>query len=269
MNEIIILSLVTVLGFLGPSIGYCEQRYRAFAADEYNSKEFKISQRDIKHGDMILQIIQAKKLVNFKQSPHYCRAWFDIIKSKQNVFQRYYDDIEPVGFPFGLFVPKVQPPSPYFAIIKNGDYDGRLFLVRTDGKVYDLMGGFYFITKDKRYLFSKYVSDTEGLVVFDLKLDRIVFSSDKIPYIQQWYIKEDDYFFTESEWVPSNLGKPTEKKGLAYFYDFKTHQIVSKTITAAEMTSAKALAYDFDPREYEDCITEPNTYKASGVKRED
>jgi hypothetical protein len=178
--------------------------------------------------------------------------------SKQNIFQRYYDDIEPVGFSFGLFVPIIQPPSPYFAIVKNGDYDGRLFLVKSDGKVYDLMGGFYFITKDKRYLFSKYASDMEGLVVFNLKSDRIVFSSDKIPYIQQWYVKDDNYFFTESEWIPSNLGKPTEKAGLAYFYDFKAHQILPKMITAGEMATAKALAYDFDPREYEDCITEPN-----------
>lgn len=268
MNEIIILSFIILLGLLGPSIGYGEQTYRTFAADEYNSKEFKISQRDINHDDMIIQIIQAKKLINFTESPHYCRAWFNIIKSKQNVFQRYYDDIGPVGFSFGLFVPKVQPPTPYFAIVKNGDYDGRLFLVRSDGKVYDLMGGFYFITKDKRYLFSKYASDMEGLVVFDLKSDRIVFSSDKIPYIHQWYVKDDNYFFTESEWISSNLGKPTQKAGLAYIYDFKTHQIFSKTITAVEMATAKTLAYDFDPREYEDCITEVNkSLKGNGQKK--
>jgi hypothetical protein len=35
----------------------------------------------------------------------------------------------------------------------------RLSIVNEDGKVDDFMGGFYFITNDKRYLFSQYVSD--------------------------------------------------------------------------------------------------------------
>jgi hypothetical protein len=260
MNKANIFFLITILGLqlLAPSIVHSEQLYREFAADQYNSKEFKISQRNITHGKINLRIIQAKKLIHFTDSPNHCRAWFDVIKSKKNVFQRYYDDVGPVGFSFGLFVPKVQPPSPYLAVIKNGDYDGRLLLVRNDGKVHDLMGGFYFITKDKRYLFSQYASDIEGLVVFDLKTDRIVFSSDNIPYIHQWYIYGEDYFFTESEWIKTNLGKPTEKGGVAYFYDFNTHQIIPKNMTATEMASAKALVYDFDPRGYEDCITVPN-----------
>jgi hypothetical protein len=260
MNKVNIFSLITILGLqlLAPSTGHSEQTYSAFTPDQYNSNEFKISQRDIKHGDIILRIIQAKKLINFTEPPHHCRAWLDIIKSKKNVLHRYYDDIGPVGFSFGLFVPKVQPPSPYFAVIKIADYDGRLFLVRNDGKVHDLMGGFYFITKDKRYLFSQYASDIEGLVVFDLKKDRIVFSSDKISYIHQWYINGENYLFTESEWIKTNLGKPTEKGGVAYFYDFNSHQIIPKNMTAAEMAATKALSYDFDPRESDDCITEPN-----------
>jgi hypothetical protein len=65
------------------------------------------------------------------------------------------------------------------------------------------------------------------------------------------------YFFTEAEWIRSNLGAPTEKAGIAHFYDIRKHQIISKEITAAEMKTAKKLSYDFDPREYKDCTTEP------------
>lgn len=260
MSKTNVVILLTLLGIalLMPQITYSEQAYKPFVAKQYNQQEYKITQRDIQHGDLTLRIIEAKKLINFTEPPHYCRAWFDVIRSKSSVFRRYFEDIMPVAFSFGLFVPKVQPPSPYFAVVKNGDYDGRLFLVRNDGKVFDLMGGFYFITQDRRYLFSQYASDIEGLVVLDLQAGKTVFSSDQLPYIHQWYVKDGTYFFTESEWLPVNLGKPTEKEGVVYLYDFNSHQIVQKNMTAATVASAKALTYDFDPREYKDCSIEPD-----------
>ncbi len=256
-----ILAMITLL-FLSlpaPDSGECQQSYKPFSLEQYDQKQYRISQQDIKQGELLLRIIQAKKLSRNTESPRNCRAWFDVIKTKESIFQKYYDDINPVGFSFGIFVPNIQPPSPYSVIVKNGDYDGRLFLVRQDGKVYDLMGGFYFITKDKRYLFSEYASDAPGLVVFDLTSGLTVFSSDKIPYIHQWYIKGDEYFFTESEWIPANLGKPTEKAGVAHFYDFKAHQIISKYMISADARVAKVLAHDFDPREYGDCVAEEST----------
>lgn len=97
-----------------------------------------------------------------------------------------------------------------------------------------------------------------GLVVFDLKEGRTVYSSDRIPYIHQWYVKDGVYFFTESEWIRSNPGTATEKVGIAHFYDFKIQQIISKEITAAQIAAAKKLSWDFDPRKYEDCSTEPS-----------
>jgi hypothetical protein len=58
---------------------------------------------------------------------------------------------------------------------------------------------------------------------------------------------------------------PRQRKPVSrIFYDFKTQQIISKEITAAEITAAKTLAYDFDPREYKDCTTEPNKSLKSG-----
>jgi hypothetical protein len=84
-----------------------------------------------------------------------------------------------------------------------------------------------------------------------------VYSSDKIPYIYQWYVTDAAYFFTETEWIRSNRGIATEKAGIAHFYDFKTQQIISRSITAAEIAAAKKLAFDFDPGTYNNCTTEP------------
>ncbi len=236
-----------------------------FVQKDYDQKEFQVSQSEFHNGTTLIRIIQAKKISkNYNEPPYLCRAWLEITKAKQTVFKKYFDDIDAVAFSYGLSIPSAQPPAPYFAVVKNGDYDGHLYLVNENGKVDDLMGGFYFITNDKRYLFSQYASDATGLVVFDLKAGRTVYSSDKIPYIHQWYEKDGVYFFTESEWIRSNLGTPTEKLGIAHFYDFKTQQVISKKITSDEIAAAKTVVYDFDPRQYKDCMTEPNQNAREG-----
>jgi hypothetical protein len=128
--------------------------------------------------------------------------------------------------------------------------------------VFDLPGGSYFISKDKRYLFSRYESDSPGLVVFDLRRSRAVFSSDnRLEDEYQWYVLKDSYFFTVSEiseW-PDTSRIPQEKEGVAFFYDFKSHKIVEKSITSQEMAASQPVAYDFDPRRCEDCVVTPET----------
>ncbi len=230
-----------------------------FIQEDYDSKDYQVSKSEFRNGNALIRIIQAKKISrNYSKPPNICRAWIEVTRAKQTAFNKYFDDIDAVAFSYGLFIPDVQPPAPYFAVVKNGDYDGHLYLVNENGKVDDLMGGFYFMTDDRQYIFSQYVSDEPGLVVFDLKAGRTVYSSNKIPYIHQWYVKDGVYFFTESEWIRSNPGTATEKAGVAHFYDFKKQQIISKKITAAEIAAAKKLAYDFDPRKYRDCTTEPD-----------
>ena len=230
--------------------------YQPFIKDQYPSKDFAVSQKEFHNGEVLIKIIEAKKISRtHNEPPHFCRTWLSVIKSK-NIYKKYYDDIEPVGFSYGLFIPKVQPPLPYFAVVKNGDYDGRLFLIRKDGKVFDLMGGFYFITKNKRYVFSEYASDSSGLAVFDLRAGRVVFSTEKIPAeMYQWYEKNGTYFFTASEW---NDEDNSYYDHFAYFYDFKKNKIIEKVITKAEITASLPVKFDFDPREYEDCTTTQN-----------
>jgi hypothetical protein len=242
--------------------------YKPFIASQYSSKEFKISQGEFRNGNVLIRIIEAKKTSrNYDKPPYVCRAWLDVWKAKQTIFRRYYDNIDAVGFSYGLFVPEVQPPPPFFAVVKNGDYDGRLFLVHKDGKVFDLIGGFYFISENKRYLFSHYASDTSGLAVFDLQGGHVVFSSDKLPaYQHQWYIKKGSYFFTASEWSGSS-GMPREKEGVAYFYDFESHEIIEKGVSSAELAASKPVAFDFDPRECEDCnVTHNKSLKRDAAK---
>lgn len=259
---------VSILGLLLPLMSDGAEPYKPFIAKQYSPDDFKISQAEFRNGDAVIRIIQAKKISKkYDKPPYTCRAWLDVMRGKQTMFRRYFDDIDAVGFSYGLFVPEVQPPPPFFAVVKNGDYDGRLFLVHKDGKVFELVGGFYFISENKRYLFSHYASDTSGLAVFDLQEGRVVFSSDKLPvYQHQWYIRKSSYFFTASEWLGSS-GMPREKEGVAYFYDFESHEIIEKKITSTELAASKSVAYDFDPRECEDCkVTHNKSLKMDAAK---
>jgi hypothetical protein len=259
MRKTNLLIALTVSMLMLPSTEICaEPAPRTFVAREYPSEQFKVSATEKKHGNLKIKIRQAKRTKNFEQLPHSCRAWLDVEKSTKAIFSRYYADIDPVGFSFGLFVPKTQPKSPYLAVVKNGDYDGRLFILKTDGEVHDLLGGFYFFTKDKRYIFSEYASDASGLAVFDLVAGKVVFSSDKLSHVYQWYERNGNYFFTEAEWR-DNSGTATEKPGTIDIYDFKQHKIVEKKVTPTFIKKAKIVKWDFDPREYEDCTSPPNT----------
>jgi hypothetical protein len=246
--------LATILGLLVPLVSPGSESYKPFVATQYGSDDFNVSQADFRNGDAVIRIVEAKRVLsNEYELPHTCRAWLEVMRTKQTTFRRYFDDIEAVGGSYGLFVPEVQPPVPFFAVVKNGDYDGRLFLVRRDGKVFDLIGGSYFISENKRYLFSHYDSDTSGLAVFDLREGRVVFSSDKLPaYQHQWYVQKGSYFFTASEWLGTS-GLPHEKKDIAYFYDYRSHKIAEKRITGRDLAASKPVSWDFDPRECEDC----------------
>jgi hypothetical protein len=60
---------------------------------------------------------------------------------------------------------------------------------------------------------------------------------------------------------------PREKEGVAYFYDFNSHKIVKKEISSTELASSKPVAYDFDPRECEDCkVTHNESLKGDAAK---
>jgi len=237
-----------LLAFLSIVVGSVssEIAYEPFDETKYGS-DYAVSKCEIHHGKAVIRITQVKAKTPSPKTPHCCRAWLTIERNGKTLFQRYYGDIEPVGGSYGLFIPQNQPPSPYFAIVKHGDYDGRLFLVHKSGEVHDLKGGSYFVTTDKRYLFSEYVSDLSGLEVFDLRTGKTVFTSgEDFPYIYGWYEIHGEYFFLESDSL--------RKKALeAYFIDPAKGQMTKQTLTAEELSVAKKIDYDFDAKSLPDC----------------
>jgi len=157
----------------------------------------------------------------------------------------FYGDIEPVGFSFGAFVPKNQPDG-YVAVVKEGDYDGRLLLIDREGKVVDLEGGFYFVTADKNFLVSEYSSDSPGFSVVDLVGSKVILQPKDAPEIGGWYRDSEGYFFMEYE-----------GGGKAQRVDMSNRRMSKTVVSKAHKKNATKVRYDFDPRSKNDCVATP------------
>src|SRR5712691_9326872 len=221
-----------------------QQGKNAFRAGDYPSGKFKVTQKRFTHGTVTIQVIQVKNL-GYTMEPDTCRAWLDVRKGNQLLKRVYYRDFEPVGGSFGLFLPKHQPSADYFVAVKEGDYDGRLLLVSKDGVTHDLLGGMFFLTEDRRYLVSEYMSDLYALAVFDLQENKVVLESRNLPEIGSWYKDDAGYFFME-------YGRPDHAERL----DLQRGQLVKILVSRADRSKARKVTYDFDDRKKRDCTSD-------------
>jgi hypothetical protein len=218
---------------------------KLFVAKEYPAGKFHVTKNDYALGDITVRVIDVKNL-GYVNPPLQCRAWVEVFKGNQLLKRFYYDDIEPVGFSFGAFVPQQQTVPDYFMVVKEGDYDGRLLLIDKDGGVVDLPGGFYFVTADRKYVISEYASDDSepALTVFDVVNHRIVLQPKDAPEIGSWYRDDSGYFFTEYG-----------KSGHAQRLDLENHRLVKISVGANDRKNATKVQYDFDPRKKQDCTS--------------
>lgn len=230
------------------------QKSLPFTPRDYPSAAFKVTRTSHALGDLTIQVIHAKRRTASASAPRYCRAWVEVSRGEKLLRRVFYGDIEPVGYSYGVFVPAKQPSADYFALVKEGDYDGHLLLVDKQGVVTDLLGGSFFVTTGGKFIVSEYSSDSSGLAVFDLRAHRILLKSKEIPYIQNWYKDRAGYFFTESEWS-NGSGSPHEKPGLAYRLDLNGRKVAKISKDPEQLKSAARVNDDFDPRQSPDCVS--------------
>lgn len=237
---------------LGP-----ERTRRIFQQSDYDPAS--VTTKTYVHGEVQVTLIQVKDI---KDSPvqglgGYCRAWLQVRKGKELLEEKYYDDIYPLGGKYGLFVPHIQPSHNYFIVVALGSYNGRLLLINRKGQILDLMGGRFFVTSDRRFIFSTRDSDLSGLTVFDLVHGEVVYSAEITPDVQDWHQSKLGYFFTESDWNGSTSGKPHAKQEVIHLFDFKTKAILEKRIDVGTVKGARKIVDDFAPYQqhpqYPDC----------------
>ena len=213
-----------------------------FTPQKYPPKIFRVTQNVYSLGDITVRVIEVKNQTDNKKTPHWCRAWLEVGKADHSLKRLYYNDIEPVGANYGIFIPKKQPSPDFFVAAKEGDYDGRLLLVSKAGKLSELRGGRWFVTSNGQFLVSEYSSDEAALTVVDLTTGHTVLTTkpDDVPHVDKWYRDASGYFFSESD-APAN-GSTTE----VYRLDIRHGRILKISTPASSLTTAKRVRYDFD-----------------------
>jgi hypothetical protein len=235
--------------------------YRPFDRAEYESGDFDVTTHTYSHGKIRVKLIQAKRLGPRSGEPPYaCRAWLEVFDGKNRIWEHYFDDMSPSGFSYGLSVPQKQPSPDYFAVVKNGDFDGRLFLIDRKGTVTDLPGGFYFVSFDRRYLYSEYAAEIQEFVVFDLLFGKIVLdtkTADSSPLpgdIYDWYHDGRKFYFTIVK--PGVAGKGLVQEDRRSVYEVKLNPPGIARVTA-DFSRLHHKKWDFDPRTFKDCCSDP------------
>jgi hypothetical protein len=233
-----------------------EKKVVPFNASAYPPDKFSVTSKDYCLNEITIQVVQVKGRGS-SQEPRACRAWFKVKKGDQLLNQVYFDDIDAVGFSFGVFVPRNQPLPDRFIAVKEGDYDGRLLIVSETGVLANLPGGFYFLTDDKRFLVGEQVRDDSPLIVVDTTANKVIIDGRKsktIPEVKDWYRDNLGYFFTGAD-QSGQAGRA--HKGQVYRLDLEHLTMVRVPITIKQLAAAHKVVYDFDPRKMRDCTSLP------------
>lgn len=212
-----------------------------YASRDYPDSLYQTTKTLINFGLVSVNVIEVKTLIQNNSHNFYCRTWMKIKKESKIIENLYFPDLEPVGGQYGLFIPKNQPSPKFFFIIINNDYDGRLLIINKEGKITETVGGYYFISNDKKYLFSEYYSDIGGLAVIDLKNGNIVYKNYNLPNIDKWYFKNRQYYFI------------TDERDSVYIFDNNKNQLIVKKSQPKYFDKAKLIQFDFPIGNESDC----------------
>ena len=212
----ILISVLTLLTTV--SFGQNSDKFEPFRRSDYPEEKYQITSDSVKFRDFVIEIRQVRNKSVY--DPFSCRAWLAIINNGKSIYQRYFKTITAVGSCYGIFIPLSQPRNDFFILSKLGDYDGRIFIIDAKGTVTEKPGGQFYVSKDKRYLFSDYDSDNSGLTVFDFSTGQTIFSDSIGPRLCEWYYKDNKYI--SGECLSNDQISSTDY----YYYDLATKKLI-------------------------------------------
>lgn len=244
---IVVFSIVVTVCF-----GQSNDKYEPFTSSDYSAAKYIVKLDTIHFSKFNIEIRQVKTLDGFgwDSTSFYCRGWIIIKQGEKIITQQFLKYIEPVGGCSGLFIPETQPRNDFFIFSKFGDYQGSIFILDTNGILTEKAGGTFYISNDKRYLFSNYDSDAAGLTVFDLNKRQLLYSDiDNIPNnLGAWYFDNGKYFARAYDYDSSD----NDQKIKIATFDFTTKKIVITTVDKSFLKEEKQLKV-YNDFQYKDC----------------
>jgi len=184
--KLIILTPIFLIAFVISNYGQIESN---------SNGNYSVSKIEKKLDNINLEIFQYK--LNNQENPSFpsCKAKIYILKNNIKIDSINFSEIEPVGGNYGLRI--------YSSIIENhllvtkyGDYEGLTIIINKNGEKFITDGGFAYLDRSRKLLFSISASDSFGISVFDLKLDsEILYKYDLEDEPIEFYKKNERYFF--------------------------------------------------------------------------
>jgi hypothetical protein len=194
-----------------------------------------VTRNSYHHLSIDIEVSQAKRKYNHGYESPFNVGWIFIKSGNYIIDSLIFPDIKAYGGYAGLYIPENNFSDSLFVIIKRGDYDGRLYLINTKGKVFNFPGGSYFVSKDKKLLFSISELDCRGIDIIDLKTLNSIYSKtclSKNP--DYWFLFDKKYYYTSHE-----------IKDSVYVYEGPNKGFVSHLRDKRTFKSAKKIKLDF------------------------
>lgn len=227
----------------------------------------KVTTRDYSHGGLKIRVTNGKtdllatRDLRPRFRPDCCAGWFSIFKKGKEIYRHVNSEFEPVGGAYGFFVPTKQPSERLFVIVMCDEYDDRMFIINKAGRLWNVSGSSYFVTKDKRYIVAGEAADLSGITIYDMNAEIVAYSTfgetgidlgEELPfYPYRWFhSKKLGYFCTESTWVKGEFQEPHET---LHVLSIETGAFTSVPFDQAEFDKATPVLWDFDPGEYAQC----------------
>ncbi len=196
-------------------------------------------------GDVLVKVYQQNNSDSRMGNDFLCRGKVISYKNDVPVDSLKFNDMSAVGDRYGLNFSS-QPVKGMIIGTKFGDYDGRLILIDENGKIQNLRGGFFFISKDQRYIVSPWHSDLAGITIYDLTDRKVKMDEETGIYPASWYYFNGEYYISED---PS-LHEIRETDQI-YRLDLANGKLLKTDLKLSDIQQAKSV--QFYNSEFCDC----------------
>lgn len=208
---------------------FAQPVYKEFVASDYATNDYKTKIQSIPFNDMTIKLIKINSKADDNENAFYCRAWLKVLRNDSTIDSLYFDNMIPGKGCAGIYMDNHQPIPNHFILTKFGDFDGRTLIINHLGIIRNITGGKYFITRDKRFLFSIYESDLSGIAVFDFRYDKLTYSNNSFTTkLTDWYFQEGRYISLDQEAEEEET--ESENPNAALFFTIQYFDFIKRTM---------------------------------------
>ncbi len=255
-----LFTLILLCSFTFPSLpaekkAKNEEPVIEFKYVDYPASKYNLQIDSFTVGAYLIEFIQVTNKVESNEP--LCRSWFRLKQFGKVTNQVFFSNIKPNITCGGIYVPEIQPRKDFFIASKFGDNDGRLILINRMGEIKQYKGGQFYLSNDKRLLFTNHASEENGVTVIDLNAEKVLFEGKVAKPLADWYYQDSRFFATISNDIITN-----NKINLMYF-DITSNKPVLQQVTSGYVRRDKAMKLYNSIAEANDCKCKPEDIKLS------